>query len=87
MNFIVSNKSPLSLRGYNNTLFLIKDNWDDWFRYETKYFLCYVNNGQRVDIGSVKIGQLDMEQNQRTANIPTSFTHLSNEFFSLGQSD
>lgn len=87
MRFIVSNKNSLSLSDYNDVLFLIKDNWDDWFQYETKYFLYYINDGQRIDIGSVKIGQFNMDTNQRTANIPMSFTHLSDEFFSLGQSD
>ena len=87
MKFLVYYSSPSSLNYHNNTVILIKDNWDDWFQYETKYNLIYVKDGKRIDIGSVKIGEFQMETNQRTAKIPNDFTNLSEKFFSLGQSD
>ena len=87
MKFLVYYSSPSSLNYHNNTVILIKDNWDDWFHYETKYNLIYVKDGKRIDIGSVKIGEFQMETNQRTAKIPNDFTNLSEKFFSLGQSD
>lgn len=87
MKFVVYYSSPLSLNYHDDTVILIKDNWDDWFQYETKYNLIYVKDGKRIDIGSVKIGQIQMETNQRTAKIPNDFNNLSEQFFSLGQSD
>jgi hypothetical protein len=50
---------------------LVEDNWDDWFTYETTYSLHYFDEEQeRVRIGSVKIGQSDMEKEQRRADLP-----------------
>jgi hypothetical protein len=66
--------------------YLVEDNWDDWFRYSTMYyFLVFDRQGIKHDIGSVKIGQFDMEDDQRRPTIPTSFTDLDENFFSLGQ--
>lgn len=71
-----------------NCVILIKDNWDDWFQFETKSYVRYIDaNGETKDIGSVKIGQLDMSDGQRTAQIPHHFKRLPQNCFSLGQSD
>ncbi|HEX7675620.1 MAG TPA: AAA family ATPase [Bdellovibrio sp.] len=69
--------------------FLVEDNWDDWFTYSTMYSLVvFDKDGERHDIGSVKIGefQADGEKNRRPG-IPKSFTKLDEKFFSLGQDD
>lgn len=66
--------------------YLIKDNWNDWFEYNTLYDLVYVNNkGRKLNIGGVKIGQFDMVEDQKRPDIPESFDILDNCFFSLGQ--
>src|SRR3954454_1963416 len=68
--------------------FLLTDNWDDWFKYNTLYSLVVFDvDGERHDIGGVKIGQFDMEEGQRRAAIPESFSQLDDVFFSLGQDD
>lgn len=65
--------------------YLIKDNWDDWFEFNTLYDLVYVDQkGRKKNIGGVKIGQFDMK-NQKRPDIPDSFNKLDECFFSLGQ--
>ena len=77
-----------NLSQYRNCIVLIKDAWDDWFRYETQSYVRYCKpNGEIIDIGSLKIGQIDMGHEQRTANIPQYFTKLPDGLFSVGQSD
>jgi ABC-type multidrug transport system ATPase subunit len=68
--------------------FLIKDNWDDWFKYETTFKLVIVDEaGERTDIGYVKIGQFGMVEGQRSPNLPDKFEILDEAFFSLGAED
>jgi predicted ATPase len=68
--------------------FLLTDNWDDWFTYNTMYSLIvYTSEGKEVVAGGVKIGQIDMKDGQRRAAIPSEFDQLEEEFFSLGQDD
>ena len=56
---------------FKNSLLIIKDNWDDWFTYETNNYVRYVDEeGDVIDIGAVKIAQMDMKEGQRTADIP-----------------
>jgi ABC-type branched-subunit amino acid transport system ATPase component len=68
--------------------FLLTDNWDDWFKYNTLFSLVVFDAaGAEHRIGGVKIGQFDMEEGQRSAAIPVSFDELDERFFSLGQDD
>ena len=74
--------------GAKSRAFLLTDNWDDWFTYSTMYALwVYDAKGEVHSVGSVKIGQFNMKEEQRRADIPTSFDQLGEEFFSLGQDD
>jgi predicted ATPase len=67
-------------------VFLINDNWDDWFEFSTMYFLVYVDEDrQSHDIGGVKIGQFRMRSRQRRAAFEQEFEQLDERFFSLGQ--
>lgn len=71
-----------------SSAFLLTDNWDDWFKYNTMYTLVLVDaEGERHSIGSVKIGQFAMETGQRRADIPIEFDNLDERFFSVGQDD
>ena len=37
------------------------DNWNDWFKYQTLYYLTYFDDArEKHEIGSIKIGQFDM---------------------------
>ena len=78
--------------------FLISDNWDDWGKYSTQFYLRIVDaNGLSHDIGNLKLGQIGLEPNstlgarQQTGHrypaIPSEFQSLDNSFFSLGQSE
>lgn len=67
-----------------NVAYLVPDSWDDWFTYETRNSLYYVDrSGDVIDIGTVKIAQFGMGK-QRSATLPGSFTTLEG-VFSLGQ--
>lgn len=74
--------------------------WDDWFKYETSYYLTYTDErGSEHGIGTVKIGQFGMgsghsasvsEEDRpgaiRKPMLPPTFENLPRDgFFSLGQ--
>lgn len=69
--------------------------WDDWFQYSTSYNVSYIDQeGKRHGLGSTKIGRFGLRpaktdeerrDGYRYPNPPEQFTHLSHDFFSLGQ--
>jgi hypothetical protein len=66
----------------------VSDNWDDWFKYSTLFHLSVADaSGVTHNIGSVKIGQFGMAEEQRSPNLPGQFDRLDTGFFSLGQDD
>ncbi|MDA8230958.1 MAG: AAA family ATPase [Magnetospirillum sp.] len=68
--------------------YLLTDNWDDWFKFNTLYSLVlFDEHGERHAIGGIKIGQFAMDEGQRRPDIPQSFDDLDERFFSLGQDD
>lgn len=68
------------------TIYLIHDNWDDWFTYETTYSVIYVDELRNKHIiGTIKIGQVN--QNQRIPDLPKECKKFSEDFFSLGTSE
>lgn len=80
--------SSAKSKGYKNCFLLAKDDWDDWFEFETLYYLNYIDpEGESHHIGPVKIGQFNMQQDQKTADVPQEFHSLSVEFFSLGHTE
>jgi ABC-type polar amino acid transport system ATPase subunit len=71
-----------------DVVYLVTDAWDDWFKYSTMYRAFYRDvDGDEHVLGEVKIGQFDMELQQRRPEIPGNFPALGDEFFSLGQDD
>jgi len=71
-----------------HTVYLVIDEWDDWFKFSTMYSVFYFDqNRAESRIGEVKIGQFEMDQNQRRPAIPVDFPRLDGRFFSLGQDD
>ena len=69
-----------------NTGYLQTDNWNDFWTYQTQYYLTYFDDtGQSHDLGSVKIGQFGWDEEQGRPDIPNAFENLDNRFFSLGQ--
>jgi len=68
--------------------YLVEDAWDDWFQFSTLYTLIvFDEDDTRHEIGGVKIGQFDMETDQRRPKLPRSFENLNENYFSLGQDD
>lgn len=81
---VILSHLPVPLRG-QNIAYLWANNWND-HGFKTMYHLKYFDlNCKRHDIGTLKIGEFNMKENQHCPNIPDSFDHLSNNFFSLGQ--
>ncbi|SHF10152.1 AAA family ATPase [Chryseobacterium vrystaatense] len=69
-----------------NIIVLTRSSWDDMFSFSTLYSVIYYNSdGERTRLGAVKIGQVNMKSDQRSPNLPSSFTSLDDNFFSLGQ--
>lgn len=86
--FYILKHQPRDMTSYKNAVLLIKDYWDDWFKFETQFFMLYVDSmGNCQDIGAVKIGQKNMGKGQRSPYLPEQFEMLPDDCFSLGQSD
>ena len=78
--------SDYIVRRRKNTVYLLNDAWDDWFRYETQYRVEYIDlNGESKKIGFVKIAEKN--QINRRVNLPQKFERLDDNFFSLGASE
>lgn len=70
----------------SSVVYLIEDNWNDWWNHTTMYSVYYIDqDSQKHNIGSVKIGQYNMVEDQLRPDIPKEFNQLSEQFFSLGQ--
>lgn len=82
---VIPNSGAIPREGKNQA-FLWADNWDDWFQFSTLYVLTYFDkDGVEHDFGGVKIGQFNMEKDQRRPDLPDEFEQLDERFFSLGQ--
>ncbi len=70
-------------------LYLVTDNWNDWFKYKTLYDLYYIDDdNDKQYIGAVKIGQFDKVFDDYTRpDVPLEFEELSDAYFSLGQDE
>jgi len=68
-------------------IYLVEDNWNDWWKYRVMYQVYFKDELDEVHyIGSVKIGEIDMEEEQDKINLPNHFNSpLDRKFFSLGQ--
>ena len=69
-------------------VFLIHDNWNDWYKFKTMYTLYIVPvSGTIVNAGSVKIGERGMTDETESPKVPSEFERLDDSFFSVGQSE
>ena len=87
----VGGRLPPGARG---RAFLSRDNWDDWGKFRTMFYLRVADaEGKVHEIGSVKIGQVGLRgagtvgPGQRAPEIPGQFEALDERFFSLGQGE
>jgi predicted ATPase len=86
MIFQVVERLSAGISNSPNLAFLVVDDWDDWFRYSTMYTLIiFDGKGVRHRVGSVKIGQFEMDAEQRRPKLEPIFETLDENFFSLGQ--
>ena len=80
--FIVDDKVGIR----ENTFYLLNDGWDDWFQYSTQYIAIYIDEqGKQIRIGYVKIAE--KAQTERRASLPSQFTELCEDYYSLGSSE
>jgi ABC-type transport system involved in cytochrome c biogenesis ATPase subunit len=67
-------------------VYLTQDNWDDWFRWKTMYFMRHLDSSGNVSpIGFVKIGEFGLEGGR--PSLDDEFELLTDNCFSLGQTD
>ena len=72
-------------------VYLVPDNWDDWFSFRTMFTVYVVDtNGVRHDPGSVKIGETSLkprgggeavEAGFRAPTLPATFGALGEAYF------
>ena len=80
-----------------NCCYLIRDSWDDWFEFDTRYRLVvFDGSGAKHLIGELKIGQAGLKAGSvsqatvpptRVPSVPPQFPSLLDDFFSIGQED
>jgi hypothetical protein len=84
MRFEVVQRGQIERVFTKNVIYLHKDDWNDWFKYETMFYLSYSDEkGNTVELGSVKIGQIGMER--RTPDLPKTFETLTDSFLHWGK--
>ncbi len=82
MVFYSSYESARRDRASRNYFVLSKDNWNDYWEFQTLFYLEYIdNNRDKFEIGNVKV--LDKENGSTT--LPAKFIELPDNFASLGQ--
>lgn len=78
LNFrVVKTKEEMQNKG----IYLVHDNWDDWFEYEISYHM-WIKNEKLEWIGRVKIAEVD--QRVRTTILKDEFDKLDKDFISIG---
>ncbi|EKZ9001013.1 AAA family ATPase [Vibrio fluvialis] len=84
---IHTRKKTSVLRPEPNTAYLKENSWDD-FGFKTLFSLIiFDNEGERHDIGNVKIGCKNQKSGLVSELISEQFNSLDHNFFSLGQDD
>jgi hypothetical protein len=82
---VVASHSAASTGG---EVLLVRDNWNDWFKWITQFFAVVVfEDGTRAEVGQVKIARLGMTAESGTTKLPESFSYLDETWFSIGQSE
>lgn len=74
-------------KGGVNVAYLEANNWDDFGFKSTFHLVVYDTNGEKHDIGGVKIGYVGQESGWTQEKLPREFPALDKVFFALGQND
>lgn len=86
MNFTITDRFGSRPFGAKNHVFLTWDNWND-YSYYTLFGIFYIDSqGEKIELGAVKIGYIGQDTSDRGLKIGDKFTRLKRNFFSLGQS-
>lgn len=86
IKFYLSNSQDFIDSVKSNIISLTHSSWDDWFRYNTTYKISYYDtDGLSTYLGTIKIGQFNMANEQRKPDLPDSFDSLDEIYFSIGQ--
>lgn len=95
--YVIGQRDPIPKDAKAWTAYLNRDNWDDWAKYCTQFFLTVIDeSGNQHRIGQLKIGQqglkphkaaLEIPPGHRKPDVPSSFPELDNDFFSVGQDE
>lgn len=83
---ILQQRGPIE-KPLPHTIQLIPNNWND-YSFKTLFSLHYTDkNGEKIELGSVKIGFKGQKNTESTLDkIPSTFNQLSDHWFSVGQS-
>lgn len=76
--FKVVNPADITDDTNKDIVYLINNDWDDWFEFETVFVVKY----KGTSIGRTRIGR--KKQTERRTVLETSFYELPNDYFSLG---
>lgn len=97
MFFTVIKNSTEVPSGARNVAFLLIDNWNDWYVFQTMFTLwVFDEHGAMHQLGSVKIGQRGLlpahassepQPGSRCPGLPPTFDALDEAYFSLGQDE
>ena len=80
MRFYLNNANNIN-EPRENSMFLTNSDWDDWFTYSTVYTAIYYDNeGRAFSLGSIKIGQFNMENQRRPSASTCKFMSV---FYSI----
>lgn len=87
MQFRVADQEPQRGHALPNTIYLIRDRWND-YGYVTQFFVLYIDgNRDEHPIGRTKIAQVGMGEDYLQLVIDPAFDELDETYFSLGQDD
>ncbi|MCG3056584.1 hypothetical protein KZ287_30925, partial [Escherichia coli] len=72
-----------------SVVYLVKDAWNDWWKYENLFAVYFSKNSKIEPIGTTKIARYDIEYTKDsglvTADLPPTFTSLEKKYVSVGQ--
>jgi predicted ATPase len=85
INFRVLGLGEHAIEPSHNSVQLIPGNWDD-YSFKTSFQVVFFDaQGQRSDLGTVKIGYVSQPHGWTRDSIPSEFENLPTGWFSLGQ--
>lgn len=90
MKFLIIGSKAIIPSSGRNTVYLRRDNWNDWHKYQTQFYMSvFDTKGELHEIGSVKVGQYSMAKakvyDYAQPHLEESFDAFDEDTFSVGQ--